>query len=126
MYPLFLPQALHAALPALTNSFIAIFKVVSLVTVVSLYELTGALSLALAGDAEWRSFHLEGYLFIGLFQLGLSLLFLLTLRLWDTQPAIAPGAASAAATVTAAGSDHPPAKTPRRRKQACCEGESSA
>lgn len=47
------------------------------------------------GTADgWRN----GYLFIGLFQLGLSLLFLLTLRLWDTQPAIAPGAASAAAT----------------------------
>ena len=60
-----LPQALRAALPALTNSFIAIFKDVSLVTVVSLYELSGSLSLALAGDAEWRAYFLEGYLFIG-------------------------------------------------------------
>jgi len=60
-----LPQALRAALPALTNSFIAIFKDVSLVTVVSLYELTGSLSLALAGDADWRPYFLEGYLFIG-------------------------------------------------------------
>lgn len=60
-----LPQALRAALPALTNSFIAIFKDVSLVTVVSLYELTGSLSLALAGDADWRAYFLEGYLFIG-------------------------------------------------------------
>lgn len=59
-----LPQALRAALPALTNSFIAIFKDVSLVTVVSLYELTGSLSLALAGDADWRAYFLEGYLFI--------------------------------------------------------------
>lgn len=60
-----LPQALRAALPALTNSFIGILKDVSLVTVVSLYELTGSLSLALAGDAEWRPYFLEGYLFIG-------------------------------------------------------------
>ncbi|MFZ4539079.1 amino acid ABC transporter permease [Propionivibrio sp.] len=60
-----LPQALRAALPALANSFIAIFKDVSLVTVVSLYELTGSLSLALAGDADWRPYFLEGYLFIG-------------------------------------------------------------
>ena len=52
-------------MPALTNSFIAIFKDVSLVTVVSLYELTGSLSLALAGDADWRPYFLEGYLFIG-------------------------------------------------------------
>ena len=60
-----LPQALRAALPALANTFIAIFKDVSLVTVVSLYELTGSLSLALAGDADWRPYFLEGYLFIG-------------------------------------------------------------
>lgn len=61
-----LPQALRAALPALVSSAIGIFKDVSLVTVVSLYELTGSLTLALGGDAEWRPFYLEGYLFVGL------------------------------------------------------------
>lgn len=61
-----LPQALTAALPALVNSFIALFKDVSLVTVVSLHELTGSLTLALAGDAQWRAFYLEGYVFVGL------------------------------------------------------------
>lgn len=61
-----LPQALRAVVPSMMNSAVSIFKDTSLVTVVSMYELTGALSLALAGDAEWRSFHLEGYLFIGL------------------------------------------------------------
>lgn len=61
-----LPQALAAALPALVNTCIGIFKDVSLVTVVSLYELTGSLTLALAGDAQWRPFYLEGYLFVGL------------------------------------------------------------
>jgi general L-amino acid transport system permease protein len=61
-----LPQALRAALPALTNSIVALFKDVSLVTVVSLYELTGSLTLALGGDADWRPYFLEGYLFIGL------------------------------------------------------------
>ena len=30
----------------------------------SLYELTGSLGLALNGDAEWRPFKIEGYLFI--------------------------------------------------------------
>ena len=59
-----LPQALRLALPALMNSFIATIKETSVVTVVSLYELTGALSLALSGDADWRAFFLEGYLFI--------------------------------------------------------------
>jgi general L-amino acid transport system permease protein len=61
-----LPQALRAVVPSMMNSAVSVFKDTSLVTVVSLYELTGSLSLALAGDAEWRSFYLEGYLFIGL------------------------------------------------------------
>ena len=61
-----LPQALRAVIPSMMNSAVSVFKDTSLVTVVSLYELTGSLSLALAGDAEWRSFHLEGYLFIAL------------------------------------------------------------
>ncbi len=61
-----LPQVLKATLPSLMNSFISTIKETSLVTVVSLYELTGSLSLALSGDANWRMFYLEGYLFIGL------------------------------------------------------------
>jgi general L-amino acid transport system permease protein len=59
-----LPQAVRATLPALMNNCIGIFKESSLVTVVGLYELTGALSLALSGDPDWRAFYLEGYLFI--------------------------------------------------------------
>ena len=61
-----LPQAIRAVIPSIMNSAVSIFKDTSLVTVVSLYELTGSLSLALSGDAQWRSFYLEGYLFIGL------------------------------------------------------------
>ncbi|MEO8080111.1 MAG: amino acid ABC transporter permease [Caldimonas sp.] len=59
-----LPQALAMVVPGIMNSFIAIFKDTSLVTIVSLYELTGALGLALNSDANWRPFKLEGYLFI--------------------------------------------------------------
>src|SRR5205823_5197889 len=59
-----LPQALRATVPALVNSFIGTFKDTSLVEIVSLYELTGALTLALGGDPTWRPFYLEGYLFI--------------------------------------------------------------
>lgn len=59
-----LPQALRAVVPALMNSFIGTFKDCSLVSIVSLYELTGSLGLALGGDPEWRPFYLEGYLFI--------------------------------------------------------------
>lgn len=59
-----LPQAIRATLPALMNSFISIVKETSLVTVVSLFELTGALTLALAGDLDWREFYVESYLFV--------------------------------------------------------------
>jgi general L-amino acid transport system permease protein len=61
-----LPQALAIVLPAIMNNFIAIFKDTSLVTIVSLYELTGSMGLALNSDADWRPYKLEGYLFIAL------------------------------------------------------------
>lgn len=59
-----LPQALAMVVPGVMNSFIAIFKDTSLVTIVSLYELTGAMSLALDSDSDWRPFKIEGYIFI--------------------------------------------------------------
>jgi general L-amino acid transport system permease protein len=61
-----LPQALAMVVPGIMNSFIAIFKDTSLVTIVSLYELTGALKMALGSDSDWRSFYIEGYLFIAM------------------------------------------------------------
>ncbi len=61
-----LPQALAVVVPGLVNNFIGIFKDSSLVTIVSLYELTGALGLALNSDADWRAYKVEGYLFIAL------------------------------------------------------------
>lgn len=61
-----LPQALAMVVPGIMNNFIAIFKDTSLVTIVSLYELTGALGLALNSDADWRPFKIEGYLFIAM------------------------------------------------------------
>jgi general L-amino acid transport system permease protein len=61
-----LPQALRMVIPALMNSVIGTLKDTSLVTVVGLFELTGALSLALGGDPVWRPFYLEGYLFLAL------------------------------------------------------------
>ncbi len=65
-YLVVLPQALKIVIPGLVNSFIAIFKDTSLITIVSLYELTGSLTLALNGDPLWRPFKLEGYFFITL------------------------------------------------------------
>jgi general L-amino acid transport system permease protein len=59
-----LPQALAMVVPSLINNFIGVFKDTSLVTIVSLYELTGALGLALNSDVDWRPFKIEAYLFI--------------------------------------------------------------
>jgi len=59
-----LPQALTAVIPGVMNSFISIFKDSSLITIVSLYELTGSLGLALSGDPVWRPYMIEGYAFI--------------------------------------------------------------
>ncbi len=59
-----LPQALALVVPSVMNNFIGIFKDTSLVTIVSLYELTGAMGLALNSDANWRPFKIEAYLFI--------------------------------------------------------------
>jgi general L-amino acid transport system permease protein len=59
-----LPQALAMVVPSMMNNFISIFKDTSLVTIVSLYELTGAHGLALNSDVEWRPFKLEAYFFI--------------------------------------------------------------
>jgi general L-amino acid transport system permease protein len=59
-----LPQALVIVIPSFMNSVLSTFMDTSLVTVVSMYDLTGALRLAL-GDPQWRNFFIEGYLFVG-------------------------------------------------------------
>ncbi len=58
-----LPQALVLVIPSFVNSLLSTFMDTSLVTVVSMYDLTGALRLSL-GDPQWRNFFLEGYLFV--------------------------------------------------------------
>jgi general L-amino acid transport system permease protein len=58
-----LPQALVLVIPSFVNSLLSTFLDTSLVTVVSIYDLTGSLRLAL-GDPQWRNFFLEGYLFV--------------------------------------------------------------
>ena len=65
-----LPQAITTVVPGLVNNFISIFKDTSLVTIVSLYELTGALNLALNSDADWRPHKIEAYLFIAAIYFG--------------------------------------------------------
>jgi general L-amino acid transport system permease protein len=65
-----LPQALGTVVPSIMNNFISLFKDTSLVTIVSLYELTGALSLAVGSDPNWRPFKIEAYLFIAAIYFG--------------------------------------------------------
>ena len=66
-----LPQALVAVIPAFVNNLLSTFMDTSLVTVVSMYDLTGALRLAL-GDPRWREFFIEGYLFVAAIYFGAS------------------------------------------------------
>lgn len=61
-----LPQALAMVVPGIMNNFISTFKDTSLVTIVSMYELTGSMGMALNSDANWRPFKIEGYIFIAL------------------------------------------------------------
>ena len=61
-----LPQALAMVVPGIMNNFISTFKDTSLVAIVSLYELTGAMGMAMNSEADWRPFRIEGYLFIAL------------------------------------------------------------
>ena len=61
-----LPQALAMVVPGIMNNFISTFKDTSLVAIVSLYELTGAMGMAMNSDANWRPFRIEGYLFIAI------------------------------------------------------------
>ena len=58
-----LPQALVAVIPSFVNNLLSTFMDTSLVTVVSMYDLTGSLRLAL-GDPQWRDFFIEGYALI--------------------------------------------------------------
>ena len=65
-----LPQALAMVVPGIMNNFISTFKDTSLVAIVSLYELTGAMGMAMNADADWRPFRIEGYLFIAVIYFG--------------------------------------------------------
>jgi general L-amino acid transport system permease protein len=82
-----LPQVLGAVAPSLANSAIALFKDTSLVTIVSLYELTGSLGLALAGDPQWRPFYLEAWIFLAAtYWVGCALLARLSRQLEYAHP----------------------------------------
>ena len=67
-----LPQALRVTIAPTVNVFIGALKDTSLVMIVNIYDLTGALKLALS-DAQWRPYFVEMYLFAGAIYLLMGL-----------------------------------------------------
>ncbi len=60
-----LPQALKLVIPPMVNTFIGFFKDTSLVIIIGLFDLLGAVRLA-SSDVEWRQFYVEGLVFVAL------------------------------------------------------------
>lgn len=60
-----LPQALHIAVPPLTNTLIGLIKDSSLVAIVGLVDLLGASKKSLT-DPDWLGFYREAYIFVAL------------------------------------------------------------
>jgi general L-amino acid transport system permease protein len=64
-----LPQALQTSLPGIINTTIAIFKDTSLITIIGLFDLLGAVRAA-GRDPGWLGFDIEGYLFAAVVYFG--------------------------------------------------------
>ena len=58
-----LPQALTISIPSIVNTFIALFKDTSLVSIIGLLDLTG-IGTSAARSKEWLGFDIEAYIFI--------------------------------------------------------------
>jgi general L-amino acid transport system permease protein len=60
-----LPQALRIVVPGIVNNIVDLFKDTSLVTIIGLVDLLGAVNLALK-DPNWLGLAKEGYVFTGI------------------------------------------------------------
>jgi general L-amino acid transport system permease protein len=60
-----LPQALKLVIPPMVNTFIGFFKDTSLVVIISMFDLLGAVRLA-SNDPVWRAYYVEGLVFVAL------------------------------------------------------------
>lgn len=58
-----LPQALKHVIAPLVNTFIGLFKDTSLVIIIGMFDLLGAVEAA-ASDPEWRPFYVEGLIVV--------------------------------------------------------------
>ena len=59
-----LPQALKISIPSIVNTFIALFKDTSLVSIIGLLDLL-KMSQSASRSLEWNGYDIEGYLFAG-------------------------------------------------------------
>lgn len=59
-----LPQALKISIPSIVNTFIALFKDTSLVSIIGLLDLLNMAQTA-SRSLEWNGYDMEGYLFAG-------------------------------------------------------------
>ncbi len=57
-----LPQALRYVIPSIVNTFIGLFKDTTLVAIIGMFDLLGAIQLGSA-DPKWLGFGMEGYAF---------------------------------------------------------------
>jgi general L-amino acid transport system permease protein len=60
-----LPQALKLVIPPMVNTFIGFFKDTSLVIIIGMFDLLGAVRLA-SSDPVWRPYYVEGLVFVAL------------------------------------------------------------
>jgi len=58
-----MPQALKLMIMPIMNTFIGLFKDTSLVSIISMFDLLGAVNVAMT-DPEWRKFHIESLVFV--------------------------------------------------------------
>jgi His/Glu/Gln/Arg/opine family amino acid ABC transporter permease subunit len=67
-----LPQALRAVIPAIVGQFIALFKDTSLVAIVGLFELVGIVDIVVSGQAIYRPYQREAYIFVAIIYFVIS------------------------------------------------------
>jgi His/Glu/Gln/Arg/opine family amino acid ABC transporter permease subunit len=67
-----LPQALRAVIPAIVGQFISLFKDTSLVAVVGLFELVGIVDIVVSGQAIYRPYQREAYIFVAIIYFAIS------------------------------------------------------
>lgn len=67
-----LPQALRAVIPAIVGQFISLFKDTSLVAVVGLFELVGIVDIVVSGQAIYRPYQREAYIFVAIIYFVIS------------------------------------------------------